>query len=52
MLRESLSEMVDGAAPEAFQFLAPRCNKMVARVMEAIDGLPAPAPGPGSGTAA
>jgi RNA polymerase sigma-70 factor (ECF subfamily) len=52
MLRETLSEMVDGAAPEAFQFLAPRCNKMVTRVMEAIETLPAPAPGPAGGTAA
>jgi RNA polymerase sigma-70 factor, ECF subfamily len=50
MLRETLSEMVDGAAPEAFQFLAPRCNRMVAQVMGAIESLPAPAPGPGSGS--
>jgi RNA polymerase sigma-70 factor, ECF subfamily len=49
MLRETLSEMVDGAAPEAFQFLAPRCNRMVAQVMGAIESLPAPAPGPGPG---
>jgi RNA polymerase sigma-70 factor (ECF subfamily) len=36
MLREALGEHVDRAAPEAFQFLAPRCNRMTRRVMEAI----------------
>jgi RNA polymerase sigma-70 factor, ECF subfamily len=45
MLRESLSEIVDEAAPEAFQFLAPRCNKMVAWVMAEIEKLPGPGPG-------
>lgn len=36
LLRETLTEVVDEAAPEAFQFLAPRCNRMVASVMAAI----------------
>ena len=36
MLRETLSDYVDRAAPDAFQFLAPRCNRMVERVMGAI----------------
>jgi len=45
MLRESLSEIVDEAAPEAFQFLAPRCNKMVAWVMAEIEKVPGPGPG-------
>jgi RNA polymerase sigma-70 factor (ECF subfamily) len=36
MLREQLADEVGAAAPEAFQFLAPRCNRMVARVMAAI----------------
>jgi RNA polymerase sigma-70 factor, ECF subfamily len=39
MLRRSLGETVARAAPEAFPFLAPRCNRMVARVMEAIAGM-------------
>lgn len=39
LLRETLSELVDASAPEAFQFLAPRCNKMVAAVMDAISKL-------------
>jgi RNA polymerase sigma-70 factor (ECF subfamily) len=38
MLRDALGEAVGRAAPEAFQFLAPRCNRMVARVMAAIAG--------------
>lgn len=38
MLRESLGEAIDRAAPDAFQFLAPRCNRMVERVMAAIAG--------------
>jgi RNA polymerase sigma-70 factor, ECF subfamily len=36
MLRRALGETVAQAAPEAFPFLAPRCNRMVERVMEAI----------------
>jgi RNA polymerase sigma-70 factor (ECF subfamily) len=36
MLREALGEAIGRAAPEAFQFLAPRCNRMVERVMAAI----------------
>ncbi len=39
MLRRALGEEVSRAAPEAFPFLAPRCNRMVARVMEAVAGL-------------
>ncbi len=38
MLRRTLGETVAQAAPEAFPFLAPRCNRMVERVMEAIAG--------------
>jgi RNA polymerase sigma-70 factor (ECF subfamily) len=44
MLRRALGEAVARAAPEAFPFLAPRCNRMVARVMAAITG-----PGAGAG---
>ena len=40
MLRETLSELVDRTAPEAFQFLAPRCNRMVEAVMARIASLP------------
>lgn len=40
MLRDALGEAVGRAAPEAFQFLAPRCNRMVDRVMSAIATLP------------
>ena len=36
MLRETLSDYVDRAAPDAFQFLAPRCNRIVEAVMSAI----------------
>lgn len=39
LLRDHLSELVDVAAPDAFQFLAPRCNRMVARVMAEIGKL-------------
>ncbi len=39
-LRRSLEETVEGAALEAFPFHAPRCDRIVARVMEAIAGLP------------
>lgn len=42
LLRESLAEIVDGAAPEAFPFLAPRCNRMVAAVMSGIAALRGP----------
>jgi RNA polymerase sigma-70 factor (ECF subfamily) len=42
MLRRILGEQVGRAAPEAFPFLAPRCNRMVERVMEAIAALPRP----------
>ncbi len=38
MLRRSLGEAIDRAASEAFPFLAPRCNRMVERVMGAIAG--------------
>lgn len=38
MLRRTLGEEVARAAPEAFPFLAPRCNRMVERVMAAIAG--------------
>ena len=38
MLRRSLGEAVARAAPEAFPFLAPRCNRMAERVMAAIAG--------------
>ena len=44
MLRRALGEAVERAAPEAFPFLAPRCNQMVQRVMAAIGG-------PGAGAA-
>jgi RNA polymerase sigma-70 factor (ECF subfamily) len=40
MLRRALGETVAQAAPEAFQFLAPRCDRMVSRVMTAIAALP------------
>jgi RNA polymerase sigma-70 factor (ECF subfamily) len=36
MLRDALGEAIGRAAPEVFQFLAPRCNRMVARVMAEI----------------
>jgi RNA polymerase sigma-70 factor (ECF subfamily) len=39
MLRRALGEEVARATPEAFQFLAPRCNRMVERVMGAIAAL-------------
>lgn len=38
-LRRSLEETVEGAAADAFPFHAPRCDRIVARVMEAIAGL-------------
>lgn len=46
MLREALGDAVGRAAPEAFQFLAPRCNRMTERVMAAILALAAAAPRP------
>jgi RNA polymerase sigma-70 factor (ECF subfamily) len=36
MLRDDLGEAIGRAAPEAFPFLAPRCNRMVERVMATI----------------
>jgi RNA polymerase sigma-70 factor (ECF subfamily) len=42
LLRDHLSELVDVSAPEAFQFLAPRCNRMVASVMAEIGKLRGP----------
>ncbi len=42
LLRDHLSELIDVAAPEAFQFLAPRCNRMVAVVMTEIEKLRGP----------
>jgi RNA polymerase sigma-70 factor (ECF subfamily) len=44
MLRKALGEEVERAAPEAFQFLAPRCNRMAERVMAAIALLGPPGP--------
>ncbi len=38
MLRKRLSDTVDQAAPEAFPFLAPRCNRIVEAVMSRILG--------------
>jgi len=35
-LRRTLTETVEGSADEAFPFHAPRCNRIVAAVMEAI----------------
>ncbi len=40
MLRRSLGETIDRAAKDAFPFLAPRCNRLVERVMAAIAGFP------------
>ncbi|HEX9050676.1 MAG TPA: RNA polymerase sigma factor [Anaeromyxobacter sp.] len=42
-LRRALEETVGGAAQDAFPFHAPRCNRIVSRVMEAIARL-----GPGA----
>lgn len=41
MLRGRLNETVGATFPEAFQFLVPRCDRMVARVLAAIEALPA-----------
>jgi RNA polymerase sigma-70 factor (ECF subfamily) len=38
LLRRSLGATIDRAAKDAFPFLAPRCNRVVARVMAAIAG--------------
>jgi RNA polymerase sigma-70 factor (ECF subfamily) len=38
-LRKILEETMDGATAEAFPFHAPRCDRIVARVMEGIAGL-------------
>jgi RNA polymerase sigma-70 factor (ECF subfamily) len=40
MMRRSLGAAIDRAAKDAFPFLAPRCNRLVARVMAAIAGPP------------
>ncbi len=45
MLRDALGEQVERAAPEAFPFLAPRCNRIVSQVMAAIARLGPPRPG-------
>lgn len=39
VLRQTLEQTMDGAAADAFPFRAPRCNRIVDRVMEAIAGL-------------
>jgi RNA polymerase sigma-70 factor (ECF subfamily) len=45
LLREALAAEVDRAAPDAFSFLAPRCNRIVAAVLTEIARLgPPPAP--------
>lgn len=36
LLREAIAERAIGAAPEAFEFQAPRCNRIVEAVMERI----------------
>jgi RNA polymerase sigma-70 factor (ECF subfamily) len=40
MLRRSLGSAIDRAAKDAFPFLAPRCNRLVDRVMAQITGKP------------
>lgn len=45
-LRDLLAEEVGAAAPQAFAFLAPRCNRVVARVLAALG---AASPGPAGG---
>ena len=40
MLRRALGEAIGRAAKDAFPFLAPRCDRLVARVMAAIGGRP------------
>jgi RNA polymerase sigma-70 factor, ECF subfamily len=42
MLRRTLSELAERAAPEAFPFLAPRCNRIVESVMATIARLAGP----------
>ena len=39
LLREAIAERAIGAAPEAFEFHAPRCNRIVEAVMERIANL-------------
>lgn len=48
LLREMLAEQVGRTAPEAFRFLAPRCNRIVDAVMGAIARLGG-GPGPARG---
>jgi RNA polymerase sigma-70 factor (ECF subfamily) len=48
MLRSTLSDLVDRAAPDAFPFLAPRCNRVVDAVMAAIARLGPPGPAQGA----
>jgi len=45
MLSAALGEQVERAAPEAFPFLAPRCNRVVEQVMAAIARLGRVRPG-------
>jgi RNA polymerase sigma-70 factor (ECF subfamily) len=40
MLRRSLGAVIDRAAKDAFPFLAPRCNRLVSRVMAQLLGTP------------
>jgi RNA polymerase sigma-70 factor (ECF subfamily) len=42
LLRTALSDLVDRTAPEAFPFLAPRCNRIVETVMARIADLEPP----------
>jgi RNA polymerase sigma-70 factor, ECF subfamily len=44
-LRDALAEAVGQTAPQAFAFLAPRCDRVVAAVMAAIEVQPPPAIG-------
>jgi len=46
MLRRTLTELADSAAAQAFPFLAPRCNRMGASVMRAIERLAGPGGSP------
>ena len=43
-LRRLLLERAGASAPEAFRFYRPRCDRVVARVLETIGGAPSPAP--------
>ena len=42
-LRRLLLERAGASAPEAFRFYRPRCDRVVARVLETIGGAPSPA---------